>query len=194
MPLDAETKKLLSQAQEGDMEAFATVFEQFRPLMHTVAYRLVGGNDSDDVVMDSFLKAWRALPTVRNLNAVRSWLCQTVRHTALDLLRKQNRIHSHVMENMPDEDGHELMDRIADETAPAADRQGELSELTGILDDALGELGEEHKTVILLREADNMSYKEIAAATGVSIGTVMSRLFYAKRKLRKLLTERGVTL
>jgi RNA polymerase sigma-70 factor (ECF subfamily) len=194
MPLDAETKKLLRQAQEGDMEAFATVFEQFRPLMSTVAYRLVGSNDSDDVVMDSFLKAWRALPTVRNLNAVRSWLCQTVRNTALDLLRKQNRISARVLENTPDEDGHELLDQVADQAAPVADRQNELSELTDILQDVLGELGEDHKTVILLREADGLSYQEIASATGVGIGTVMSRLFYAKRKLRKLLTERGVTL
>ena len=62
------------------------------------------------------------------------------------------------------------------------------------LQQALAGLGEDHRTVILLREADGLSYKQIAVATGVSIGTVMSRLFYAKRKLRKLLAEQGVTL
>lgn len=194
MPLDAATKNLLQQAQEGDMEAFATVFEQFRPLMHTVAYRLVGSDDCDDVVMDTFLKAWRALPTIRNLEAVRTWLCRLVRNTALDLLRKHNRERSHVVEDEVDEDGIGVLDRIADEDAPTADRAGERNELAGILQQALGELGEEHRTVILLREADGLSYKEIAVTTGVGIGTVMSRLFYAKRKLRKLLAAQGVTL
>ncbi len=176
------------------MEAFATVFEQFRPLMHTVAYRLVGSDDCDDVVMDTFLKAWRALPTIRNLEAARTWLCRMVRNTALDLLRKHNRERSHVVEDEVDEDGIGLLDRIADEDAPVADRAGERNELAGILQEALGELGEEHRTVILLREADGLSYKEIAVTTGVGIGTVMSRLFYAKRKLRKLLAAQGVTL
>jgi len=194
MPLDAETKHLLKQAQEGDMEAFATVFEQFRPLMHTVAYRLVGSDDCDDVVMDSFLKAWRALPTIRDLGAVRTWLCRMVRNTALDLLRKHNRERNHVVENVVDEDGVGILDRIADESSPSADTQGERSELAGQLQQALAGLGEDHRTVVLLREADGLSYKQIAVTTGVSIGTVMSRLFYAKRKLRKLLSEQGVTL
>ena len=194
MPLDAETKKLLRQAQEGDMDAFATVFEQYRPLMHSVAYRLVGDHDCDDVVMDSFLKAWRSLPAVRNLDAVRTWLCRTVRNTALDLIRKHTRERGRLVEDTPDENGLGIFDRVADENAPSAPRQGELSDLASILQDVLGELSEDHRTMILLREADGLSYKQIAATVGVGMGTVMYRLFYAKRKLRKLLEDRGVTL
>lgn len=194
MPLDADTKHLLRQAQEGDMEAFATVFEQYRPLMKSVAYRLVGGDDCEDVVMDSFLKAWRSLPGIRNLDAVRTWLCRMVRNTALDLLRKRRREQVHLVEDVPDEDGSGILDRVADEAAPTGGQEGERNELVGVLQQALGGLSEEHRTVILLREADGLSYKEIAVATSASIGTVMSRLFYAKRKLRNLLAEQGVTL
>ncbi len=194
MPLDAETKDLLRQAQEGDMEAFATVFEQYRPLMNSVAYRLVGGDDCEDVVMDSFLKAWRSLPGIRNLDAVRTWLCRMVRNTALDLLRKRRREQVHLVEDVPDEDGSGILDRIADEAAPTGGQEGERNELVGVLQQALSALSDEHRTVILLREADGLSYKEIAVATSASIGTVMSRLFYAKRKLRNLLAEQGVTL
>lgn len=176
------------------MEAFATVFEQHRPLMHSVAYRLVGGSDCDDVVMDSFLKAWRSLPGMRNLDAVRTWLCRMVRNTALDLLRKRRREQGHLVEDAPDEDGNGILDRVADESAPTGGQEGERNELVGVLQQALDGLSDEHRAVILLREADGLSYKEIAAATGTSIGTVMSRLFYAKRKLRNLLAEQGVTL
>jgi len=194
MPLDAETKHLLRQAQEGDMEAFATVFEQHRPLMRSVAYRLVGGDDCEDVVMDSFLKAWRSLPGIRNLDAVRTWLCRMVRNTALDLLRKRRREQVHLVEDAPDEDGMGILDRIADASALTGGQEGERNELVDILQQALAGLSDEHRAVILLREADGLSYKEIAAATGAGIGTVMSRLFYAKRKLRDLLAEQGVTL
>lgn len=176
------------------MEAFATVFEQYRPLMTGVAFRLVGSHDCEDVVMDSFLKAWRNLPSVRNLDAVRTWLCRMVRNTALDLLRKRKRERGHLVEDAPDEDGVGILERVADEDAPDAVREGERSELAGILQQALAVLSDEHRAVILLREADGLSYKEIAAATGAGIGTVMSRLFYAKRKLRQFLAEQGVTL
>lgn len=176
------------------MEAFATVFEQHRPLMHSVAYRLVGGGDCDDVVMDSFLKAWRSLPSIRNLDAVRTWLCRMVRNTALDLLRKRRREQCHLVEDAPDENGNGILDRIADEAAPTGGQDGERNELVAVLQQVLGGLSDEHRAVILLREADGLSYKEIAATTGTSIGTVMSRLFYAKRKLRNLLAEQGVTL
>ncbi len=187
------TEQLLDRARHGDVEAFAAVFEQFRPLLHRVAGRLVGADDAEDVVMETYLKTWRAIPRFRGDAALRTWLCAAARNCALDFLRRRRRNEGRLVRDEGDA-GEEtpVLDRVADPHAQSADRIAERRDLQGQIAEALRRLSPEHRTAILLREVDGLSYKEIAAATGVGIGTVMSRLFYGKNRLRKLLLQQGV--
>ena len=84
-----------------------------------------------------------------------------------------------------------MVETIPDSSAASPRREAELRDLGVVLDEAMAVLSEEHRTVLLLREVDGLSYRELAAATGVSIGTVMSRLFHARRKLRRVLEASG---
>jgi len=95
-----------------------------------------------------------------------------------------------VRDEAGDDDDRPLLDRVADPRAEGADRRVQRLELGTQLAEALAQLSAEHRTALLLREVDGLSYKEVAAATGVGIGTVMSRLFYAKHRLRKLLGQK----
>ena len=184
-------EQLLNRARAGDREAFAALFEQYRPLMHKVAYRLVGPDSCGDVVMESCIKAWQSLPVFKGESALSRWFCQTVRNTALDEIRRRNR---RGFEAFPanDETHAEMIEGIEDCSTPAPDEQVRRRELGEAISRAMAKLSEEHRQAILLREVDGLDYREIAAATGVSMGTVMSRLFNARLKLRGWLKEEMV--
>lgn len=80
---------LLKLARQGDMDAFAELFEPLRAKIYAVACRLVGASEADDVVMETFLKAWQALPRFGGRSTLSTWLCRIARNQALDLLRKR---------------------------------------------------------------------------------------------------------
>lgn len=167
------------------MDAFAMVFEGFRPDVFKVACRLVGVEEAKDVVMEAFLKAWQAIPKFGRRSSLRTWLYRITYNCAIDFLRtRQHRGE----EPLPD---HGSGEGVASEMAdPAGSRPDEIlgaAEVAARVASVLARLPFEHRVTLELRYSDGMSYTDIASATGVSIGTVMSRLFNGKRKLRKML-------
>jgi RNA polymerase sigma-70 factor (ECF subfamily) len=177
----------LDRARAGDVEAFAELFEALRPMVFAVACRMVGPNDAEDVVMSVYLKAWRALPGFNGRSTLKSWLYRITCNACLDLVRARNRRKEVQMPEagpdsaaeLPDESGHSPADGAA------------LTDLAGLVDACLAELPDLYRTTLLLRHADGLSYKDIAAATGVSVGTVMSRLFNGRRKLQQRIRAAG---
>lgn len=177
----------LRRAQSGDTEAFAAVFEGLRPMVTAIAVRMLGPADGEDAVMEIFLKAWKALPGFSARSSLKTWLYRIAMNHCNDHLRYRVR---HPEEPLP-EDGE---GRLRDIPAPPQDTP--LDQLMdrdrqALLDRCLARLPEIHRVVLLLRYADGLGYGEIAAATGVSAGTVMSRLFHARRKLLAMLKEEG---
>jgi RNA polymerase sigma-70 factor (ECF subfamily) len=178
---------LLEQARRGDVDAFAAVFEDLRPAAFGVAARLVGAEDANDVVMDTYLKAWQALPGFRGQSTLKTWLYRITRNCALDHLRKRRREGQHVVAEPED-----FAERgVEDERQLPPDRQMEADELRDFVRAGLSRLSPDHRLALELRYGDGLSYAELAAATGVSIGTVMSRLFHARRRLRSVLRSSG---
>jgi len=177
---------LLEAARLGDVEAFAQIFESARPMIHRVAYRMVGPNDCDDVVMDSYLKAWRGMAGFRGGSSTSTWLCRITRNCALDALRARSRRQDkHV--STESSDMTTVVESLPDGHAQAPDASAASRDLGRQLSRALEDLSEDHRRALLLREVDGLSYRELAAAEGVQVGTIMSRLFYARRRLRKIL-------
>lgn len=177
----------MQAARKGDVEAFAQIFDAYRQVVYTVAYRVVGPNDADDVVMETYLKAWRAFPKFKGNSSIKTWLYRITHNCATDFIRSRNRRRE---DSLPDNDpdARSLSD-LHDENAPGPDAVVERNELQSRLERAINKLDDAHRITIQLRYTDDMAYADIAAATGVSIGTVMSRLFNAKRKLKKILSE-----
>ena len=178
---------MLKAAQEGDVNAFAELFESLRPMVHAIAYRLVGPTDADDVVMNTYLKAWQSLPGFRRQSGIKTWLFRITHNCGLDLIRSRKRRESHLVHDDARDGEPGLDPPDTAQLTPADDLLR--SETATEVRSALAGIPEEHRSALLLRYADGLSYAEIAAATGVSIGTVMSRLFYGKRKLKKVLEE-----
>lgn len=186
---DRRAAALLARARNGDLDAFAEVFEPLRAKAVAVAAQIVGPDRAEDVTMDAFLQAWKALPGFGGRSSLSTWLLRIARNRALDVLRAENLRRAEPLDAR-DEDGRARP--MADTNAPSPAEIVERRDLTSCVERALETLPAVHRQCLLHRYADDLSYAEIAAATGVSIGTVMSRLFNARRKLKAALRAAGI--
>lgn len=180
--------ELVERARQGDMEAFTSLFEVARPMVYAVACRLVGPGDAEDVAMDTYLKAWKAMPAFSGRSSPRTWLCRIAHNCAVDRLRERR----HWADPAPpsgDPADPVTVEALPDERQRSPADETSAAETGALVRAALDRVSPEHRATLLLRFADGLSYAEIAAATGVSIGTVMSRLFNGRRKLMKLLED-----
>jgi RNA polymerase sigma-70 factor, ECF subfamily len=183
--VEDDSEVLLAKAKQGDADAFPVLFERIRPMVFAVACRIAGANDADDVVMDTCLRVWKAIPRFNERSSLKTWVYRIAHNCATDALRARQRIATVVTST--DESGGDPIQEIPDIRGMAPDKQAIDAELGSEIQRAMGKLPEEQRATMLLRFADGLSYAEVAAATGVSIGTVMSRLFNGRRKLMKLL-------
>ncbi|MFT5127805.1 MAG: RNA polymerase sigma-70 factor (ECF subfamily) [Rhodothermales bacterium] len=187
--MDPQTiREHILRAQDGDAEAFAEVFEFYRKTVYAIAYRIVGPDDADDVVMETYLKSWRAVPKFNQRSAFKTWLYRVTHNCSLDFLRARKRRRAKVMRE-DDYDERGIQD-LPDTKQQAPDELLSRGETAAAIRAAMAELAEPYKTTLFLRFSDGLAYGDIAAATDVSIGTVMSRIFYGRRKLQKLINAR----
>ncbi len=180
VPADAD---LLARIAKGDTAALESLFQRHRNVAFQVAYRLLGNEaDALDAVQDGFLNALQNLEKFRGQSSFKTWLLRVVSNASLDLGRGRRRRESRA-ELMAGEGLHEAKDYRGGEVDSALER----IDLRKQLDTALAELPEPQRQTFVLHAVGELSYQEVAEALGVAIGTVMSRLFYARQKLKTLL-------
>lgn len=170
--------ELVSAAMAGDTAAFARMVQRYRPFAVAVAYRILRDRrDAEDVAQDAFVRVHKHAADFRGTANFRTWLYRIVHNLAIDLLRRRSPWHG--IESRADaEDVPDALD-----PAMALDRTRFIETMQVCLD----ALPAHHRTAILLREVEGMSYEEIARAMGCPKGTVMSRLFHARRRMQALL-------
>jgi RNA polymerase sigma-70 factor, ECF subfamily len=168
----------ITQAQKGNKAAFGHLVERYRRLVVSVAYRQgLELSAAEDVAQETFLRAWLALPQYRPAaGSWRAWLCRIAINQAIDHHRRE-RPH------------HDLDEQVPDGRAGPAE-QTETRARAQMVRQALDQLPPASRAALILSEYEALSYAEIAAALDIPMGTVMSRLNYARRRLRELLMER----
>ena len=188
---DVPELDLVKQAQAGDTEAFDQLVSRYRTRVFGMIYNMVHNEqDAWDLAQDSFLKAWKSIARFRGQSSFYTWIYRIVMNVTIDWLRKKQVRGG----------GAEFDDTIqlkeidpASRTVPHADalphERMEHKEIRSRIDAAIAQLSPEHRAVILMKEIEDMQYHEIAESLGCSIGTVMSRLFYARKKLQNLLRD-----
>ena len=188
---DVPELDLVRQAQAGDTEAFDQLVSRFRTRVFGMIYNMVHNEqDAWDLAQDSFLKAWKSIKRFRGRSSFYTWIYRIVMNVTIDWLRKK-----HVKGA-----GTEFDDAIqlrevdpASKTVPKTEalpyETMERGEIRVRIDQAIAQISPEQRAVILMKEIEGMQYHEIAEALGCSIGTVMSRLFYARKKLQNLLRD-----
>jgi RNA polymerase sigma-70 factor (ECF subfamily) len=176
--------QLLSSWRRGDREALEELFRRYRSVAYRVAYRLLSNEaDALDAVQEGFIKALTHLRAFQGRSSFKTWLLRVVTNAALDMGRQRGRREAFTLERLEEgqRDGSEP-------NAYADPAHGlERADLRSQLYEALAKLPEpQRRTFVLHAEAD-LSYREVAQVLGISIGTVMSRLYYARQRLRALL-------
>ncbi|MBE3100037.1 MAG: RNA polymerase sigma factor [Planctomycetes bacterium] len=176
--------ELVERLKKGDTKALEELYQRHREPAYGIAYRLVGSReDALDVIQESFVHVLRGIQTFRGQSSFRTWLYRIVTHAALDYRRWRS---LRATESLDSERAIEPVDasgqRSPQETA--ADR-----DLAAAIDKALANVSEKNRAALVLFAIEGMSYKEIADVLGISVGTVMSRIFNARQRLRELLAS-----
>lgn len=184
----ADDSELVRLAQRGEMAAFEELVARHRDRIYARAYTMLRNEeDAIDLSQEAWVKGWQRLAQFQGDSSFSTWMTRVVINLCLDHLRKQKRQRSESIEALDEESGGVERQMPVVEVNPTAGLERE--ELRKRIDQALGQLSYEHRTVLMLHEFEEMEYKEIAKTMGCSIGTVMSRLFYARRRLAGLLAE-----
>ncbi len=174
-------------SQAGDREAFDYLITKHKDIVYAVAFRFAKDQDlALDLAQDVFIRAFKGIKSFKGRSRFSTWLYRVAINTCIDYTRKQSRSVS--SQAVPEEVA-EYADSepigIRPPRGPA--RKALTSELGEQIQKAVDALPEYHKSVFVLYEIEGMPYKEIADVVGCSIGTVMSRLHYARKKLRTML-------
>jgi RNA polymerase sigma-70 factor (ECF subfamily) len=182
-------RDLIARAGDGDIRAFEELVQRHQRRANTVAYGIVrSAEDAREVTQDAFLRVHRHLKDFEGGASFSTWLYRIVYNLSIDLIRRRSPGRAVEFEDHTDLTG------APDEWLPA---RGELdpfaaldrTRLVEAMQRCLDELPPHHRTAIVLREVEGLSYEEIAEAMEVPKGTVMSRLFHARRKMQKMLRE-----
>src|SRR3954452_2686886 len=181
-------EKLVRAAQKGDMVAFEELVARHRDKIYARAFSMMRNEDEAvDLSQEAWVKGWQRLKQFQGESSFVTWMTRIVINLCLDQLRKQKRHRSESIELMEEESGG--VERQMPVVTVNPTEGLERSELRQRIDKALSQLSVEHRTVLILHEFEEMEYKQIAKTMGCSIGTVMSRLFYARRKMAALLAD-----
>src|SRR5438270_5617982 len=184
----ADDKALVRGAQRGDMVAFEELVARHRDKIYARAYSMMRNEEEAiDLSQEAWVKGWQRLKQFQGEASFGTWMTRIVINLCLDQLRKHKRQRTESIEEMSEESGGvERQMPVVTINPTAGLERGELRQR---IDRALGLLSHEHRTVLILHEFEELEYKEIAKVMGCSIGTVMSRLFYARRKMAALLAD-----
>jgi RNA polymerase sigma-70 factor (ECF subfamily) len=166
---------LITRAQQGDRWAFGELVRQHRQGVMNIVYRMCGDvNLAEDTAQETFLRAWQHLDKYKPKGAFRNWIYKIALNTARNILRSEK--------TTMDIDDYKVVDR-----KPNPEQTVEQTERARLVQHAVLALPDASRSVLVLREYEGLSYRDIAETLDIPVGTVMSRLSYARQLLRKSL-------
>lgn len=178
---------LIERAQAGDGRAFRQLVERHQRRVFAIALGLVRDEqDAREIAQEAFLRVHKGLAQFQGGSSFFTWLYRIVTNLSIDLMRKPSRREAELHFALEVDEGESLLPPAADADPYDVVRRGQLS---ARLEHALDQLPPYHRGVILMREVEGMSYEEMAQAMRVSKGTIMSRLFHARKKLQRALAD-----
>lgn len=187
-------RELVDQARAGDKEAFRLLFQRYHRRAYTLALGVVHNpDDALDVVQEAFLRAHRHLEGFEGNASFYTWLYRIVMNVAIDHVRKQGRAptvdYDDAVAHLDTDAPADLQDLVPQMLGGNPAKELARREIREQIDEALGKLSPNHRAVLIMREVDGLSYDEMAKVMKCSKGTIMSRLFHARKYMQKYLLE-----
>jgi len=180
-----DDREAVRRVQAGDTEAFEPLVEKYKRKVFRLAYQVLRDQEEAlDVAQEAFVKAFRALPAFKGDSAFYTWLFRITMNVALDRKRQRStRAKSLGAEDVPPEE----WERTATSTDPDPEDVATGAERRERIKKGLDSLSEHHRAIIILSDIEGLQYREIAEVLGIPMGTVMSRLHHARKRLREVL-------
>lgn len=180
---------IVQRVQEGNVGAFDQLVQKYREHIFSVIYNLTSNReDASDLTQETFIKAFRAIGRFKGKSAFFTWLYRIAINTTMTFLKKRGRRRYINYETINEEaSAAEIVEKL---TAKQRSEKGALvQELQEKLNESLQKLSPKHRTVVILHEIEGLEHAEIAEITKTSVGTVRSRLHYAKQQLQSYLRD-----
>lgn len=184
--LEAEADAyLVERVQAGEVECFDELTLKYRQRIWSLLYHMTSNReDAADLTQDTFIKAFQSINRFQGQSSFFTWIYRIAVNGAINYLQKNKLKRFFSLERVADDGAvTSLLDQLAD-AGPSSERSAYLSELQQKLNEAIQKLSIKHRTVVTLFEIDGLSHEEIADITGTSVGTVRSRLHYAKQLMQ----------
>ncbi|OGQ06436.1 MAG: hypothetical protein A2026_05575 [Deltaproteobacteria bacterium RBG_19FT_COMBO_46_12] len=181
--MNHEETQLISRCQQGDQEAFKEIFDRYQKKVYRIAYGVVRHREEAlDIVQEVFVKLFHSIKNFKGRSHFYTYLYRMVMNTAIDRSRKMGK---QIISSLDEEGSFEPSEEI-EKWPEKILLQKELEEK---VNGAMGKLPAEQRAAIIFREVEGLSYQEMADAMECSIGTVMSRLHYARKRMQELLKD-----
>jgi RNA polymerase sigma-70 factor (ECF subfamily) len=188
-PAPEEESALVRRARRGDLAAYDELIKRYQERIYATIYHMTSNHeDANDLAQDAFIKAFQALKSFKGGSSFYTWLYRIAVNKTINFL-KQRKNRTHMSLNDMDfnaEHDPDLMALISDNTPR---RAAGLTELQKKLNEALLKLSEPHRMVVVLHDVQGQSHDEIAEIMDCNIGTVRSRLFYARQQMQSYLAD-----
>lgn len=180
-------QELILQMQAGDEAALEALVHLYEKKIYTLCRRMCPNEeDAQEAAQDAFLAAWRSIGSFRRESSFSTWLYRLATNACIDLLRRSRRNGAGGVSLDDEETALELVD-----PQPLPQQELEKHETQRLIQEGLAALPEDYRRILLLREAEGLSYAEIAEVTGLELGTVKSRISRGRILLRNYLTASG---
>jgi len=184
-----EESELVRRARNGDLRAYDELVKRYQERIYATIYHMTSNHeDANDLAQDSFIKAFQALKSFKGGSTFYTWLYRIAVNKTINFL-KQRKNRTHMSLNDIDFNAEHDTDLIALISEKTPRRDAGLNELQKKLNEALLKLSEPHRLVVVLHDVQGQSHEEIAEIMDCNIGTVRSRLFYARQQMQAELAD-----
>jgi RNA polymerase sigma-70 factor (ECF subfamily) len=189
--MEGDDLSLVERARAGEGEAFRTLVVRHQRKVYAVALGIVKDRDQAwDVAQEAFVRVHRGLGGFKGESSFSTWVLRITTHLAIDQVRRERASSREQLEEVREGDLEGAGDGILATSLGANPQANALRrELLGKIEEALAELPAQHRTILVLREVEGLSYEELAARLEIPKGTVMSRLFHARKRMQALLRD-----
>jgi len=184
-----EEQTLVRRARQGDLAAYDDLVRRYQERIYATIYHMTSNHeDANDLAQETFIKAFQALKSFKGGSSFYTWIYRIAVNKTINFL-KQRKNRSHMSLNDLDFNAENDPDLVALVSEKTPRREANLAELQEKLNEAMHKLSEPHRLVVTLHDVQGLAHDEIAEIMECNIGTVRSRLFYARQQLQAYLSD-----
>ena len=188
-PADSDEMELVTRARQGDLAAYDDLVRRYQERIYATVYHMTSNHeDANDLAQEAFIKGFHALKSFKGGSSFYTWVYRIAVNKTINFLKQRKNRTQMSLDDLDFNAEHDpdLVALISDKTPR---RDINLAELHEKLNVAMQKLSESHRLVVTLHDIQGLSHEEIAKIMGCNIGTVRSRLFYARQQLQALLSD-----